>query len=333
MKKMAVLLCISLILCCVPFPDQALDISVKAGSTAEIQSKPESQSESEFESESEPQSESEPESESELESESEPESELESELESESEPESESRDFQRPYPGENAAVRILFIGNSYTKNNNFSGYFYNLCRSTGADVYVLQIVKGGHSLFQASNPKDQEGHRIRYLLSHQRWDYVILQDRHRLPVTKPKRMEKAIRRLKPYIEASGAKMVLYMNWATLKKSQDYHKRPFKHLTRSKYQARIKKIYRKLAKEYGALIAPVGTAFNLCMKRYRKIRLVRNDGSHPREEGSYLAACVIYATIFGKNPTKLSYRGTLSAKKARKLRRIARKATRIPQRVA
>lgn len=40
-----------------------------------------------------------------------------------------------------------------------------------------------------------------------------LQDRRYYPISKPQRMKRTIRKLAPYIQASGAKMVLYQTWA------------------------------------------------------------------------------------------------------------------------
>jgi hypothetical protein len=40
-------------------------------------------------------------------------------------------------------------------------------------------------------------------------------------------------------------------------------------------------------------------------------LWQDDGSHPTTKGTYLAACVFYASIFGKSPAGLKFHADLS----------------------
>jgi hypothetical protein len=53
-----------------------------------------------------------------------------------------------------------------------------------------------------------------------------------------------------------------------------------------------------------------------------LALWTDDGSHPSEAGSYLAACVLYAVIVQRSPEGLVYRAGLAEKEARFLQRIA-----------
>jgi hypothetical protein len=48
------------------------------------------------------------------------------------------------------------------------------------------------------------------------------------------------------------------------------------------------------------VAPVGLAFASALKERPDFALYIEDG-HPTEAGTYLAACVLYATIFYKSP--------------------------------
>ena len=43
--------------------------------------------------------------------------------------------------------------------------------------------------------------------------------------------------------------------------------------------------------------------------------MQDDGSHPTVSGTYLAACVFYATIFRQSPEGLSYIDGLSSRDA------------------
>ncbi|MGE0311803.1 MAG: DUF4886 domain-containing protein [Lautropia sp.] len=63
----------------------------------------------------------------------------------------------------------------------------------------------------------------------------------------------------------------------------------------------------VAREIGALVVPVGLAFEQAYKRRPDLRLHKDyDGSHPELVGSYLAACVLYASLYGKSPVGNGY---------------------------
>jgi hypothetical protein len=49
---------------------------------------------------------------------------------------------------------------------------------------------------------------------------------------------------------------------------------------------------------------VGIAWQQALAADFKFSLYAPDGSHPSPEGSYLAACVFYATLLGKSPEGL-----------------------------
>lgn len=97
------------------------------------------------------------------------------------------------------------------------------------------------------------------------------------------------------------------------------------------QKALLETYLKLARREKAALAPVGIAWENCLKRHPGIQLYQPDGRHPTEEGSYLTACVIYFTLFGKSPLglpgRLSLKGTrlsnLPADRARILQTVAR----------
>jgi hypothetical protein len=51
-------------------------------------------------------------------------------------------------------------------------------------------------------------------------------------------------------------------------------------------------------------------------------LWQEDGSHPTQTGTYLAACVFYAVIFHESPEGLTYTGRLPKEVALELQTIA-----------
>ena len=145
-------------------------------------------------------------------------------------------------------VRVLFIGNSYTQRNRMPQIFKKLCDSSGRNVVVRSVTNPGHSLNGILDQDTATGRKVRWLLNTQKWDYVVVQDRHRFPITKPKKMRKTINALAPYIQNAGAKMVLYQTWAPQKGHLDYYKYSRLVSNRSDYQNQINKVVAAIAKE-------------------------------------------------------------------------------------
>jgi hypothetical protein len=58
----------------------------------------------------------------------------------------------------------------------------------------------------------------------------------------------------------------------------------------------------LGKELGAIVVPVGAAWQKYCATRKTPPLYATDQSHPSLAGSYLAACVFLAVLFRQNPT-------------------------------
>ena len=63
-------------------------------------------------------------------------------------------------------------------------------------------------------------------------------------------------------------------------------------------------YLDIAHELGAKVAPVGIAWKKALAADPSFVLHRPDKSHPNPTGTYLAACVFYATLLDKSPVGL-----------------------------
>ena len=59
-------------------------------------------------------------------------------------------------------------------------------------------------------------------------------------------------------------------------------------------------------ELGADVAPVGLAWQRAMEERPEIDMYNRDEIHPTVYAHYLAACVVYATVFGESPVGLTY---------------------------
>lgn len=223
-----------------------------------------------------------------------------------------------------AHPRILMVGNSLTYTNNIPGLLQAMCVGSGIDATVDSVTVGGYSLTQyafPSNDWEQSIHqRLMSKLQNETWDYVILQGMREEPLWKETTMRQAVGTLYPLIQKSGAQMVLYMTWAADFRTAGYDM--------DQVQAKVSDVYCSLARQYSCALAPSGIAFARERKFYPDYDLYasQSDRVHPNLSGSYLSACCIYATLFGKNPENLSYTAGLPLERAKILRSLAADVT-------
>lgn len=65
------------------------------------------------------------------------------------------------------------------------------------------------------------------------------------------------------------------------------------------------VYREMAKESGASVAPVAKAWDLALAKDASLPLHSIDGNHQSEVGAFLTACVLYGQITGESPLELA----------------------------
>ena len=212
--------------------------------------------------------------------------------------------------------RILMIGNSLTYTNDIPAMLQSLCRASGINATVESVTLGGNSLTDYVNPGTGNGlnnsspaslaagkaasQQMYNKLKNQKWDYVILQGKSDETTQIPDKMAKAVATLCPLIKSAGAQAVLYCTWAPDWKSAVYDI--------DQQQTKIANVYYSLAKQYGCALAPSGIAFARERTLYPDLDLYISSGDrlHPGVAGSYLSACCIYSTLFGKSPENINY---------------------------
>ena len=214
-----------------------------------------------------------------------------------------------------ACVRVLFIGNSYTFVNDLPAMLTELARSGGRTLETGMAASGGWTLAQhaaSAATLDQ--------IASQRWDYVVLQEQSQTPASQRARtatMYPAIRTLVGSIRQAQATPLLFQTWAHREGWPEQGLPTYRSM-----QAQIDQGYRAIGGELNVQVVAVGDAWASALGRDGDAELWQADGSHPSEQGTYLAACVFYAAIFGASPEGLAYRGTLSAERAQQLQTIA-----------
>lgn len=212
-------------------------------------------------------------------------------------------------------MRILFIGNSYTLTNDLPGMFTKLACSGGHQVEIGLSAEGGWTLAQhAASPQTREK------LKEHKWDFVVLQEQSEIPSIQNDRyqtMYPAVRQLVGDVKTAGAQPLLFLTWGHRNGLPQYGMPTF-----SDMQAQLSVGYWGIAQELKVPVIPVGTAWLKASTQPTPLDLWQKDGSHPNEQGTYLAACVFYAAIFHQSPQGLGYWAGVDQKTAQILQSLA-----------
>lgn len=185
-----------------------------------------------------------------------------------------------------ASTHVLFIGNSYTYYNRGLGReLTSLSPSTATKV----IAQPGYTL-----KNHWDAGQALQAIHKGGWDVVVLQEQSQLPVLDSTQFFNSVRDFDREIRLSGARTVLLMTW----------ERP-DSLSGGVTTANLAAAYQSVGRELGLQVAPAGLAFAMSRLERPDLELYSPDG-HPTVAGTYLAACVLYGTIFKQTPVGLPY---------------------------
>jgi hypothetical protein len=218
---------------------------------------------------------------------------------------------------DSSCTRVLFIGNSYTFVNDLPNTFAELAKSGKHKVEVGISAQGGWTLADHIKSADTQN-----LLNSKKWTYVVLQEQSEIPSVQQSRtytMYPAARTLVKQIRDIGATPLFFLTWAHRDGWSEYGMPTYESM-----QYEIINGYYGIAREMNVTVVPAGSAWMAAVRAHPELMLWQEDGSHPTEEGTYLAACVFYATIFKESPVGLKYRAGLSKDTATTIQMIASK---------
>lgn len=227
-------------------------------------------------------------------------------------------------PAGNPPLRVLFIGNSYTSVNDLPSLVEALAAAGGQRIATDQYVPGGYTFEQHAGDE-----KALTKIRERKWDVVVLQEQSLWPIVNRASMHKYARILHEENSRQGAKTVFYLTWARqdIPQMQDgadpatspeYARAMFQLVGLAKpayFEALCKQhkaglagglngAYFDIATELNAAVAPVGIAWKKALSADPNLVLHEADKSHPNAQGSYLAACVFYATLLDKSPVGL-----------------------------
>lgn len=188
-------------------------------------------------------------------------------------------------------MRILMLGNSFTFYHDMPE---TLAQLTGAEV--IAHTRGGARLAEQLNPETDMGAKTLAALEHEAWDYVVLQEQSNAPVTSKAAFLRSVASLSEKIRKIGATPVLYATWAYQKGSE---RMADMSISYDVMAAQMTASYHEAAEQNDALLADVGQKF---YKLSGTKDLYEEDGCHPNEDGSRIAAEVI-ADVIKKDQKK------------------------------
>jgi hypothetical protein len=211
--------------------------------------------------------------------------------------------------------RILFIGNSYTYVNDLPAMFARLAWSGGHAVQTGMQAQGGWTLAQ-----HQVDAATLQAIAGTPWDFVILQEQSEIPAMPAARtgsMYPAATALVEIIRARGSQPLLLMTWA--------HRDGLSSAGLADYasmQSQIEDGYLELANALDVGVVPAGVAWGRLREEHPDLDVWQSDGSHPSETGTYLAACVLYVSLYRESPLGLMRPLSITEENARIIQTLA-----------
>lgn len=215
-------------------------------------------------------------------------------------------------------LSVLFLGNSYTYVNDLPKLVSDLSISAGKTLFTDANTPGGYTLSaHIENPisiaKIQQG----------KWDYIIIQEQSQLPSIDYYRyndMYPAFTQLRDTIAyfQPCAKIISYMTWGRRFGGQQCDNTntycspvftDFNHM-----QDSLTSAYLEISNRLHIQCAPVGELWKSVLND-TNIVLHSSDNSHPAIEGSYLAACAIFSSIWKMPSTGLAAAAGISGTSA------------------
>ncbi len=220
--------------------------------------------------------------------------------------------------------RVLFIGNSYTLNNNLPDITANVAASAGDELIYGTSAYGSYTLQLHSENSTTLG-----MIRQGGWNYVVLQEFSQYPSEPLTWVQTNVFPYVQYLDNEintnnpGVETMFYMTWGRRDGDADRCSRLPEVCTYEGMDDLTRQRYMMMAQNYSGVVSPVGAVWRYLRQNYPAVELYDADGSHPSQAGSYAGACCFYTAIFRKDPSLITYNYTLSASTAEIIRNAVR----------
>ena len=193
---------------------------------------------------------------------------------------------------ENKPLKVLFIGNSYTYENNLPFVFQSLARPL-CEVKFEMVAEGGATLRRHLSRGD-----IQKRIAEGQYDVVVAQEQSRLGtqqlvegfslLTDTTAFHDSVREIAKSARIGKSRIVLLSHWPRADEPRNL--------------TPIHNAYVTIAKEVNAIIAPVGLVWDkLGGDACSELKLYGEDRSHPAPEGTYVAAATLVRAVLDESP--------------------------------
>jgi hypothetical protein len=180
-----------------------------------------------------------------------------------------------------AQQKILFVGNSLTYSNDLPGLVKNIALQNNHPLEANSLSKPNYSL----EDHWKEGYVVKEI-NKGLYDFVIVQQGpSALKASRDNLIEYSLLFAKA-CKDRACKLAFYMVWPSAERSFD-----FKDVITS---------YTLAADTTHSILCPAGSAWLKVWELKKDLQLYSGDGFHPSEQGSLLAALVLYGALFNKN---------------------------------
>jgi hypothetical protein len=229
----------------------------------------------------------------------------------------------------NEIKKALFVGNSFSfYNNGVHNHLGSLVRANsawkvGENRLRLSTLSGGH-IYEHLND-------LNFLLDKPKgtWQAVVLQGHSDEPINAKKqaRFTKAVKEAVKRIRDKKLQPILLMTWG--------------YKGQSAMGIKLANAYTSLANELNVLVVPVGVAFWVAEQKLPHIELFvpdvlglskkqgeevslryKKDLKHPSNAGTYLMACVLYASLYQQSPEGNVFNAGLEPSVALELQKLS-----------
>lgn len=179
-----------------------------------------------------------------------------------------------------AQTKILFVGNSLTYTNDLPALLVKLGEQDGVMIKTEMIAFPNYALEDHWNESN-----VSNALKNTKFDYVIFQQGpSAMPESRVNLIEYALK-FSTLFHGTKTKMCMYTVWPSVQRSFDF--------------ANVIKSYSIAADTTTAIALQAGLAWQKILEENKDFPLYAADGFHPSRYGSFLAALVIYASLFQK----------------------------------
>jgi PKD repeat protein len=208
------------------------------------------------------------------------------------------------------SISVLFIGNSYTYVNDLPGMLNSLTTSLGKEMTVDSKTNGGFTFQNHVNDATT------FTKIHSKpWDVVVIQGQSQEPSFPDAQVNSSTL---PYAvqlsdsiwtNNSCSNVMYYMTWGRQNGDSQWSEiNTFEKMNNRLYNA-----YMRMADSSDrSMVSPVGAVWAYVRANHPSINLYNADESHPSVEGTYLAACTFYTSLFQETSVGANFYGGLTA---------------------